>query len=429
MKINDTKSIKLHNKLLDIEHLYHINQPHIKSSFQFAKFAYDNQLIKKKKDLDKTTTSLNNTLQFGDIYKPTNTNNIVEDIESQIDEEHNSVSTSQQPSSIIKRLSISRNSPDELSPIDKITHRDYILAKRGAFVFLPVGGNNDVLEGCWWFVWGSIITTLIPLITLIALFAYMWKVPDILPLPSHAIAYSLLVLSGIIFTIGSYALTRVFNEPPLPPLFTWYHFSNDELFAFWMFCIGTILSIPIMIIYYVYNTSNSEFLLALIICIIFSIASFLYVLSTYPSRVKIDNDKHKQDNYFTPWLHKLSGNISTLLFHCPNDWLLSLWLMFICCFLATIISIGLLLNYLIFYDGLSIYSYATSFVNCFVYTIGSAYFIAGSYPLSHKMYFNIIRVAIEYNDIETIEYILMNENLSLEDIDNEVCELFIDFNQ
>ena len=38
---------------------------------------------------------------------------------------------------------------------------------RGAFLWLPVRYENDLVHGSWWFVWGSLMSTLIPIIPLL----------------------------------------------------------------------------------------------------------------------------------------------------------------------------------------------------------------------------------------------------------------------
>lgn len=47
--------------------------------------------------------------------------------------------------------------------------------RRGAFTWLPViFGWNDLLHGSYWFLWGSILAMLIPVIPLVALFEDLW---------------------------------------------------------------------------------------------------------------------------------------------------------------------------------------------------------------------------------------------------------------
>eukprot|EP01035_Chromulina_nebulosa_P021706 gene21706-28089_t len=132
-----------------------------------------------------------------------------------------------------------------------------IKQRRQVFHWLPVYFNNDMVHG-------------------------FWPKQSDLPNVDHTVAYGLLIFSGVFFTIGSYGLVRAFEEPPLKPLFSWYHFQTDELFAMWMFLLGTAPSIPIMSIYVYYDPGNGAFKLALLICIIATLCSYP-IKSTKPT--------------------------------------------------------------------------------------------------------------------------------------------------
>ncbi len=67
---------------------------------------------------------------------------------------------------------------------------------------------------------------------------------------------------GVMYTIGSWAFLRAVEHPPKKPLFEWKHFASDELFAMWMFAVGTIPSVPVMFLYVMYNPTDSSFFLA-----------------------------------------------------------------------------------------------------------------------------------------------------------------------
>lgn len=306
------------------------------------------------------------------------------------------------PESSAMRQSIHHGGKRNVNPKFR-PHREYTVARRGALRWLPVWKHNDIVHGCWWFFWGSVLTALIPCFTLIALFQgyrhfnnKFWTIPKILPLPAHVAAYGMLIVSGIFFTIGSYGLLRAFKEPPLPPLFTWYHFSNDELFAFWMFFVGTVISVPIMIVYLAYNDHNGEFLLALIICIIVSILTLLFVIACYPSE---GNKKRKQ--YLSPYVPTIFGKDSNVVKLLPNDWIIALWLFLIVCVFGSVMALGLLAYYIYWYDGLSVFSYSTGLADLIMFTIGSAYFLSGSYPLDES---SLIEAAIK-GDADTIKCI------------------------
>jgi hypothetical protein len=58
---------------------------------------------------------------------------------------------------------------------------------RGALHWLPMHSfSNDLVFAMWWFVWGSIFTTVIPIIPLIALSENLfWETPDLAPKTEH----------------------------------------------------------------------------------------------------------------------------------------------------------------------------------------------------------------------------------------------------
>lgn len=88
---------------------------------------------------------------------------------------------------------------------------------------------------------------------------------------------------GVMYTIGSLAFLRAVETPQKPPLFDWKHFASDELFAMWMFALGTLPSIPIMALYVYYNPDNGEFGLALAMCVFGTIVSVAAAMCCYPS--------------------------------------------------------------------------------------------------------------------------------------------------
>ena len=182
-------------------------------------------------------------------------------------------------------VSIMRNTVNtHVSGKDMSTRKHCIIKRREAFKWLPVWHDcNDLVTGSWLFVWGSALTALIPCFPLIGLFYEFWVNADILPLVEHVAAYGMLAFCGVFYTIGSWALVRAFDDPTPKPMFTWKHFASDELFAMWMFFIGTIPSVPIMAVYLAYNRDNGTFALALLICIVVSFLTWIVVLCCYPN--------------------------------------------------------------------------------------------------------------------------------------------------
>ena len=98
---------------------------------------------------------------------------------------------------------------------------DEIVSRRGALKWLPPHScNNDLVYGMWWFVWGSVLATFMPVVPLVT---YEELNPDSihnssLSAQSHLITYTLLIVVGIFYSVGSYALKRAVNEPSQKPL-------------------------------------------------------------------------------------------------------------------------------------------------------------------------------------------------------------------
>lgn len=55
-----------------------------------------------------------------------------------------------------------------------INRRQRIIERRKAFEYLPVYFSSDLCHGSWWFVLGSLIAMLIPIVPLLDLFYSFW---------------------------------------------------------------------------------------------------------------------------------------------------------------------------------------------------------------------------------------------------------------
>jgi len=163
--------------------------------------------------------------------------------------------------------------------------RRKIRARRGAFQFLPVHCSNDLVHGSWWFVLGSVIATLIPIVPLVDLFYPFWKSTPRLPILSDAATFGLLIASGFFFTIGSLAFVRATEEPPLQPLFAnvSVHLETDELLAAWLFLIATIPYPIFMAVYIHFNPHVLFYWGVLFASLLFVVATYFFVLTCYPS--------------------------------------------------------------------------------------------------------------------------------------------------
>jgi hypothetical protein len=71
---------------------------------------------------------------------------------------------------------------------------------RGIFNCLPVLCSNDLVHGCWWFVWGSFFSMLIPVAPAVDLAIPIFKAPhvSVYPIPSDQAAWCMLLLSGFV---------------------------------------------------------------------------------------------------------------------------------------------------------------------------------------------------------------------------------------
>jgi hypothetical protein len=260
------------------------------------------------------------------------------------------------------------------------------LYRRVIFKWLPIAFSNDLVHGAWYFIIGSLITALIPVFPLIALYENIWDSYEVetvgLPNSWHAVAYSLLIVSGVFFTIGSYAFLRAVKPIRPSPLFTWYHFQSDELFGMWMFFLGTLPSVPLLAIYVYFNPHSAIFGIGVIVCLLFTAVMLLAVFTCYP----IDDDKCcacqccRRREFVAPILHCCIPQWCCLRKHLANDWLIVSWGLFIGCILTTILLCALVYVAVEAGSDRLIYDYVTSLVDMIIFTIGCMYFLAGSYP-------------------------------------------------
>jgi hypothetical protein len=162
--------------------------------------------------------------------------------------------------------------------------KDRILSRRGSFHALPVGFSNDLVHGSWWFVLGSIVATIIPIVPLVDLFYPFWPhSSSSLPLFDDVWCFVLLIISGFFFTLGSLAFVRAVEEPPKKPLFSSYHLATDELLAAWLFLLATIPFVPFIGVYVYYNRHVYVYWGCLVGSILFVVATYFFVLSCYPN--------------------------------------------------------------------------------------------------------------------------------------------------
>ena len=232
----------------------------------------------------------------------------------------------------------------DLSVDDKRSRRrnrkKKIIARRGAFTFLPVYCSNDLVHGSWWFVVGSILATVIPVVPLVDLFYPFLSLTKTtqLPLFADASTFALLIVSGFFFTIGSLAFVRATEEPPLRPLFAkvTIHLETDELLAAWLFLLGTVPFPVLMLVYIDHDHKILVYWGCFFISTFFVIATYLFVLTCYPS----DDERNFQ---YAPLLSRCLFNENSCMHkHLSNDWLATTWIFFFATLVLVFGSIGML---------------------------------------------------------------------------------------
>ena len=263
-----------------------------------------------------------------------------------------------------------------------------VIQRRGAFKWLPVLCENDLVHGSWWFVVGSIYIVIAGGVVLANNYnaSILGEDDDGTGLDNFTFRASwiLVIFMGIFFTLGSLAFVRATHfDPPMKPLFTWYHLSTDELLASWLFFLGTIPAIPYVLLFLRYAGhvyTKIILVIALLMSFLFVYAVLLFVFSCYPTADSIDGARPHRVLNMTTVFCKCFCSEKFLRKHLVNDWLAGCWL-----FLwATVIAMfGML--YLFFtalYQDQEITQFimGTGWTDSFIFAIGSAYFVAGSYP-------------------------------------------------
>lgn len=262
-----------------------------------------------------------------------------------------------------------------------LTRKEVILMRRGAFKWLPVYCSNDLVHGSWWFVFGSIVTTLSSIYPLVTKYVYGYEQEDdMLPSTNYDISWILLVISGIFFILGSLAFVRAFEEPPQRALFHDYkHFQTDELLGAWLFLFGTCPAIPYILVFFMIEPSAIYFF-ALILAIFSVLASYCFVLGCYPT-------EKKRVDYVLPIMMKIFGPHMWVVKHLANDWLAGTWIFLVGnvilafgTFILMLIAIGI-------GNEAQIFIYTGGFLCSALFCIGSLYFVSGSYPHALQFYY------------------------------------------
>lgn len=154
---------------------------------------------------------------------------------------------------------------------------------RVIFKFLPCICSNDLVAGSWYFVWGSFLSTIIPLVPILDFHYHYFTIPEKTQLDAFDLLSSWVMLScsGIFFTWGSYALVRTFETPPIQPLVSIRIISNDAILAAWLYFLGS-LPYPIYALVFVYYyPQDYQYYGALFFATLLFVASLMFVHASY----------------------------------------------------------------------------------------------------------------------------------------------------
>lgn len=262
---------------------------------------------------------------------------------------------------------------------DERSKHDRIVGKRGAFIYLPVFLSNDLIHGSWWFAWGSIMWVVTCAVVIDNRDAHFLGDDDsILSHDIYEASWYMMLIAALFSSLGSLAFVRAFHEdPPLPPLFTWYHLQSDELLASWLFVGMTMPFVPYFGLFLTAGDEGILYFCGLLFSILGTICCLIFVRACYPTDKAV---QHKDillplSRYFMP-----CSSQATREHYFINDWLGGSWIFF---WGSLILAFGTFINMLVALSEsspLHIWTDTTFFLESLMFLVGSAYFVAGSYP-------------------------------------------------
>lgn len=276
---------------------------------------------------------------------------------------------------------------------DKGKYLQILLARR-AFEGLPIGKQNDMVTGSWWFVWGSLVSAFIPIPCLIDIYHPVFSIPEGTALKAfdEASTWFFLILSGLGFTFGSYAFVRAFEDPPRKPLLgKYYHFQTDELLGAWLYLVAVLPAVPFTIIYLKYNPARLTYWGAFFCSILIVLGSAGFVKTAYPhdgkdsgapgaakvSSSPSNTGEKKMTHIALPLFRLFCGSDSWIIKHVENDWLACCWFFF---WASVFVTVGSWVLLLAAENDRQLFVWITGLLDSLMFTVGSAYFCAGSYP-------------------------------------------------
>lgn len=275
---------------------------------------------------------------------------------------------------------------------DARSRNQQIVARRGALKFLPVFFANDLVHGSWWFVAGSIYVVISSSVVLANGFDMAHFLGDDstgLSEFHYRATWFLILLSGVMFTLGSLAFVRAMHDPPIAPwLPKWHHFQNDELIGSWLFFLG-VMPLPFYCFIFLVEAGSNSLRLLYLIGIFFSalllVGAFLFVRACYPT---IEGQTKRCSLPPGLWVTTARWCVAPCLcirekhvgFHLANDWLAGCWLLLWITLVLTLGCFVLMVDAINQRNALLTFIYATSWTENIMFTLGCAYFVSGSYP-------------------------------------------------
>lgn len=258
---------------------------------------------------------------------------------------------------------------------------DRIYTSRGALKWLPMHSlSNDICYAMYWFILGSIFTTLIPVVPLIAICEDLfWQTnEDFVPKYEHIGLYSTMIFCGVCWTLASYIFGRACEDEPLKPILSSiYCCATDELLSTWLMFFGIFPSIFICGVYLKHHPEDIEWRLGLIGSIICTLLTLVFVYFFLPRQ-----NKSPYRNIISPFFTCFCGPCprNGLRRHFQNDLLVLCWMSVWGCVVVCLVTFVLTFYSIYTKEIFEIYEYSTFFLNCLMFLVGSLYFTAGSYP-------------------------------------------------
>lgn len=284
---------------------------------------------------------------------------------------------------------------------EKLSIKQLIRARRGAFHWLPVYFSNDLVHGSWWWTFASLFTLVVAVIVLANNYDHRILGPDpsLLEQDAYRASWWMVIVMGIFCTIGSLGFMRAMNHPPMRPLFPHiYHLQTDELFGSWMIAIGMLPGIPYAFLFLIVEKSMA-YVVIMGLSVVGVIGSFIFVYACYPSVQEhyLEHYGENAESKLLPWLRRLCFCCGqrTLEKHCVTDFLIGCWI----AMYGTLFAVIAFAIYTVFYalkpvipqylpSGVSDettdignFINITTLVDFVFFLIGCMYFVAGSYPL------------------------------------------------